>query len=138
MAIYLLDTNIVVRAVKDREPVLNANIIAALADGNELALSVISVLELRVGVLRQANRAIAEQKLALFLQLVPHIFELDRDDAILAAEIRAEQMGRGELIGLFDLLIAAQAKRRDFSVVTNNLREFQRVRNLRCIDWTQV
>jgi tRNA(fMet)-specific endonuclease VapC len=137
MAVFLLDTNIVVRAIKDREPSLNANIIAALAGGHELSLSVITLLELRVGVLRQVNRSVAEQKLALFLRLVPHAFDVERDDAMLAAEIRAELMSRGEMIGLFDLLIAAQAQRRGLEIVTNNLREFQRVRNLRCIDWTQ-
>jgi tRNA(fMet)-specific endonuclease VapC len=38
-------------------------------------------------------------------------------------------------IGPFDTLIAAQAKARNLTLVTNNIREFQRVDGLRVEDW---
>lgn len=40
-------------------------------------------------------------------------------------------------IGPYDLLIAAQALTADATLVTNNLREFQRVDGLRVEDWSE-
>ena len=48
---------------------------------------------------------------------------------------RLEQ--QGELIGSYDLLIAAQVLRRDALFVTNNTREFSRVPGLKLEDWTK-
>jgi tRNA(fMet)-specific endonuclease VapC len=42
----------------------------------------------------------------------------------------------GQAIGPFDALIAGQAKARDLTVITNNLREYLRIENLKVEDWT--
>lgn len=137
MSVFLLDTNIVVRAIKDREPVLKQNIASAIEGDHKLALSVISLHELELGVLRNANRATAAKKRDKFLELVSHYWDFDKDDALAAADIRSALMKQGNAIGVFDALIAAQALRRSVTVVTNNTREFRRVARLQWVDWTQ-
>ena len=59
-------------------------------------------------------------------------------DAAAAREygrIRADLKRKGTLIGANDLLIAAQAKSLDVTLVTNNTREFERVEGLKLENW---
>lgn len=137
MAIFLVDSNVVVHAIKDRNPVLKRNVAEVMGHGHELGLSVISLHELQLGVLRSVNGETAAMKLGLFLQLVAHVWDIDREDALLAADVRSKLMRQGRMIGLFDILIAAQALRRNLTVATGNLREFHRVADLDCVDWTR-
>ena len=57
-------------------------------------------------------------------------------DAIASAKIHAELLSRGEAIGAYDTFIAAQALRRKMPLITNNVREFSRVKGLVWEDWT--
>jgi tRNA(fMet)-specific endonuclease VapC len=59
------------------------------------------------------------------------------DDAAAATygEVRAQLESRGQAIGPIDTLIAAHALALDTVLVTNNLREFRRVRGLVVEDW---
>jgi tRNA(fMet)-specific endonuclease VapC len=59
----------------------------------------------------------------------------DIEDAHEAGEIRASLEARGQPIGLYGTLIAAQARRRGTTLVTLNGREFERVPRLRVEDW---
>jgi tRNA(fMet)-specific endonuclease VapC len=52
------------------------------------------------------------------------------------AEVRADQKIRGEMIGANDLFIAAHARCLGLVLVTNNTREFDRVRGLAVENWT--
>ena len=52
------------------------------------------------------------------------------------AQIRADLTRQGKLIGPNDLMIAAIARAHDAILVTNNTAEFQRVANLRLVDWS--
>jgi tRNA(fMet)-specific endonuclease VapC len=61
--------------------------------------------------------------------------EFDKEDARQAGEIRALLAFRGTPIGLYDVLIAGQAKARNSSLVTHNTNEFGRVPGLRFDDW---
>ena len=137
MGVFLLDTNIVVRSIKDREPAINANIASAIERNHSLALSVISLHELQVGVLRNANHQTAAKKLSSFLQLISQFWDFDQEDAMMAAEVRVTLMRRGNAIGHYDTLIAAQALRRNATAVTNNVREFERIAGLQWVDWTR-
>jgi tRNA(fMet)-specific endonuclease VapC len=56
-------------------------------------------------------------------------------DAVQFGQLCTRLERRGEIIGPFDLLIAAQALRLGATVVTHNLREFQRVPGLKVEDW---
>ena len=72
-----------------------------------------------------------EQFLSEGFERVP----FDLEDASEAGEIRAFLEMRGEPIGHYDILIAAQARRRGATLVTANTREFERVPGLLVVDW---
>jgi tRNA(fMet)-specific endonuclease VapC len=65
------------------------------------------------------------------LEMVP----FDRDAALEAATIQVELEAKGALIGPMDLLIAGIARRHRATLVTNNRKEFQRVKDLKIVDW---
>ncbi|MFP4128339.1 MAG: type II toxin-antitoxin system VapC family toxin [Desulfonatronovibrio sp.] len=58
------------------------------------------------------------------------------NDARWAGELRAQLARKGIPIGPYDILIAGQAVSRNLTLITNNTREFQRVKELRIEDWT--
>ena len=63
------------------------------------------------------------------------VLPLTSDDAMRAAEIRAVLQRQGTPIGPYDTLIAGQALARDLTLVTRNIREFERVEGLRLENW---
>ena len=64
------------------------------------------------------------------------VLRFDEEDAAEAGEIRARLERAGEPIGPYDILIAAQTRRRGATLVTFNRREFARVPGLAITDWS--
>jgi tRNA(fMet)-specific endonuclease VapC len=137
MTHYLLDTNIAIKAVKRKEPILLANIARAIDRYDILSMSVISVFELKVGALRNSNPETAFQKNEKFMSLIKNIMIFEPADAEIAAKIRARHLDNGATIGSLDALIAGQAIRLGLPLVTNNVEEFSHVPNLEIHDWTK-
>ena len=52
------------------------------------------------------------------------------------AEIRADLRRKGQSIGANDLMIAAHARSEGAIVVTNNVKDFGRVKGLKVENWT--
>ncbi len=73
-------------------------------------------------------------RLRAFLDLFA-VLEFDMNAALHYAEIRAELESAGITIGPLDLLIAAQARSLDATLVTGNVLEFKRVRGLKVREW---
>ena len=65
------------------------------------------------------------------------ILPFDSNDAIAAGEIRCQLEKAGMPIGPYDLQIAAQGLARGYTVVTHNTGEFERVPNLKVVDWVE-
>lgn len=129
---YLLDTNIVIFALRRADGPLRARL---RAESDRLAVSAITVSELAYGIQKSAdptaNRRAVEQFLAL-----ARILPFDGPAADHAGEIRAHLAAEGTPIGGYDVLIAGHARSAGLAVVTNNRREFDRVPGLEVIDWT--
>lgn len=53
-----------------------------------------------------------------------------------AAEIRARLRRLGRPIGGYDALIAGQARAREWTLVTSNVREFERIEGLKLENWS--
>lgn len=70
MTLFMLDTNIAIKAMKRREPILYDNIGQAIDQGHILSLSVINLHELRVGSLRSSNTVSALSKNESFMMLI--------------------------------------------------------------------
>lgn len=131
-----LDTNAVIAVLRDRPSPVRERLAAALRRGVPVALPVIVLFELRYGIARSTRRTEAEASLDIFLTLPVAIWPFDPSDAIEAGQIRADLERLGQPIGQYDLMIAAQARRRAASLVTANRREFDRVQGLQVLDWS--
>lgn len=129
---YLLDTNICIYIIKQHPPqVLNH---FKKHKAGQIGISSVSLYELFYGAYKSQftdkNHA-AVQKFIEPLELL----EFDEKAADYAGKIRAELESKGRMIGQLDLLIAAQALSRNLIVVTNNTKEFRRVKNIHVENW---
>lgn len=124
---YMLDTNIVIYAIKNKpEQVLDK--ITKLST-KDVCLSSITYSELVYGVEKSAN--VEKNWLALSLMLSNmNILSFDNIAAEEYGKIRADLENSGEVIMPMDILIAAHAKSSNCILVTNNEKEFKRVKNL--------
>jgi tRNA(fMet)-specific endonuclease VapC len=129
---HLLDTNICIYALKDRPPEVLARL-QALGPA-AVALSVITVLELRQGAEGSQWPEAAHARLDSLLSPM-QILPFEQEDALVGSRLRADLSRRGRPIGDFDSLIAAQAITHDLILVTNNLKEFERIQGLRTENW---
>jgi tRNA(fMet)-specific endonuclease VapC len=128
---YLLDTNAVVAALRDRTSRVALELRRHAP--SEVGIPVIVAYELYYGALHSSR---PDENLARVNALRFEILPFGRDDALQAGRIRAELRERGTLIGPYDLLIAGQAVARRLVLVTNNVREFSRIAELTLEDWT--
>jgi tRNA(fMet)-specific endonuclease VapC len=65
------------------------------------------------------------------------VLPFDVQAAITYGPIRADLQQKGKLIGALDMLIAAHAKSQNLILVTNNVREFERVKGLQIENWAE-
>lgn len=101
----------------------------------DVCMSVVTRAELLYGVEISPRHAQDAASLAAFLRYVAAL-DLTTDTAIHYAEIRVDLKKRGAMIGANDLFIAAQARAQGLTLVTNNVAEFERVRDLSLENWT--
>jgi tRNA(fMet)-specific endonuclease VapC len=128
----MLDTNICVYFINNKLPDLARKI--ADIPSEQICISAITQAELEFGAAKSQNPAKNALALAKFLSVMSvHPFDGEASEAY--GEIRADLEKRGEIIGNMDMLIAAHAKSREFVVVTNNVREFERVEGLKLENW---
>jgi len=100
-----------------------------------LAVSVITEMEVEYGLARNPHLAprVSEAMRALLGAISNLPFE--REDARVAAQLRASLSALGTPIGAYDVLLAACALRRGLVIATHNVREFARVGGLGLEDW---
>jgi tRNA(fMet)-specific endonuclease VapC len=102
---------------------------------HDVCISVITKSELLYGVEVSPKRRHDEAALAEFLRYA-EVLDFSDKASSHYAKIRADLKSRGRMIGANDLLIAAHARSLGLTLVTNNTREFGRVRNLAIENWT--
>ena len=132
----LLDTNVVIDLIFARSSQLDARYAAELHVATPLFISAVSVFEFRFGAERSRRRDFQLAALDRFLSAAT-VIDFDHRDARAAALLKTELAAKGTPIGAYDVLIAAQARVRDLTVVTGNTREFARAHGLRVEDWTR-
>ncbi|HEV2512358.1 type II toxin-antitoxin system VapC family toxin [Bosea sp. (in: a-proteobacteria)] len=133
MSLRLLDTNAVIALLTHRSDALRRRVDAA--EPGSLAVSSVVAHELYYGAYRSQKVAFNLETLRLlFADLA--ILDLDREDARVAGEIRADLARQGRPIGPYDVLIAGQARARNLTLITNNTDEFARIPGLQIEDWT--
>ena len=131
---FMLDTNICICLLNRRTGYEN---ILARIDGlayEQVVISAITLAELRYGIAKSVKKEANRTKLDFFL----HQFEylpFDAEATACYGEIRTQLESKGTPIGPLDMLIAAHALSLAATVVTNNVREFERVRGLAIENW---
>lgn len=132
LLIYLLDTNICIYIVKKKPPTVMRRF-ESLALG-DAAMSLVSYGELQFGALKSQQ---ASQALGVLQELQQYIPVLSMGPEVAGhyADIRHTLARQGTPIGNNDLWIAAHARALDLTLVSNNLREFERVAGLKLENW---
>lgn len=129
---YMLDTNAIIMAVRHPEWPIYPKIKEHL--GKDLCISAVTYGELEYGIRKSANpekNRLAITKILLGIR----ILDFDSRAAVHFGDIFAELESKRMRIGDRDTMIAAHARSLGYTVVTNNTREFSRVKGLNVEDW---
>ena len=129
---FLLDTNICIYVIKQK-PISVKQRLQAI-NSSDIGISIVTLAELEYGAAKSQNPERNRQILTTFCAPF-EIVGLSEEDARILGNIRADLERRGQPIGSYDLLIAAQALSRNLTLVTNNVREFQRIEALTIENW---
>jgi tRNA(fMet)-specific endonuclease VapC len=129
---YLLDTDTCIYLRQRR----SENVMRHFArlDPGEAAISVVTYGELFYGVEKSAQSRVSFDRLVELTTVLP-VLPLTFETARAYGSIRADLERSGRLIGGNDLWIAAHAQAEGLTLVTNNQKEFRRVRGLKLQNW---
>ena len=130
---FFLDTNICIYILKGKFPAIK-EVLSRLSP-HEIKVPSMVLAELRHGAIRcstpdPAQRA--SEKLVQPFEIVP----FGPECAEFFAQTRESLERKGEIIGPYDLIIAATVLSHKGTLVTHNTREFQRIKGLSIVDWT--
>lgn len=131
---YLLDTNIVIYVLKRRP----AEVLAVFnTNASRMAISSITLSELMYGAEKSQN---INRNLEAIEEFVSHLDVLPYDAKASQhyGQIKATLERKGEIIGENDIHIAAHAISQGLILVSNNLKEFNRVPNLALENWVET
>lgn len=127
----MLDTNALSELVRNPHGTLAQKLNAL--DPDAVCTSIVAACELRFGAQRKGSAPLS-QRVEQLLQALT-VLPLDTPADEHYADIRATLERSGPPIGSHDLFIAAHARSRGMTLLTRNLREFQRVPGLTVEDW---
>ena len=134
--LFMLDTDTCIFLMRGESPALAAKVQSVPLQ--QQVMSAVTFAELTYGV--QASAAAKrKQNQSVLDSLVLHLAVLDwpQDAAKHYAEIRADLKKRGAQLGAADLMIAAHARAMGAIVVTNNVKDFERVKGLEVENWSK-
>ena len=128
---YLLDTNIISDLIRNPQGAASQQI--GRVGEAAVCTSIVVACEMRYGARKKRAARLQERLEGIFLRI--DVLPLASPVEVHYAEIRARLEQSGTPIGPNDLLIAAHALALNLTLVTANIREFERVPNLQVINW---
>lgn len=130
---FMLDTNTCIYLIKKKSPKI-VNHLKRQAVG-DVGISSITLAELCYGVSK--SEQIDRNREALRDFILPlEAAEFDEKAAEVYGNVRANLENSGTSIGSMDMLIGSHALSLQVVLVTNNVREFRRIKGLKVADWT--
>ena len=128
---YLLDTRIVIYIMKNKPASVKE---AFVKHYGQMSISSITMMELAYGAEKSAH---PQHNLKVLEGFAARLEVLPYGDkaAVHTGQLRAEQAKAGKPIGPYDQMIAGHARSEALILVTNNLKEFERVDGLRLENW---
>lgn len=129
---FMLDTDICIYTIK-RKPLNVLKRLETLQPGM-VFMSAITFAELMNGAKKSSFVENNIRRLNALSEIID-VVSFDKNAAIIYGDVRSDLEKRGEVIGANDLLIAAHALSMGLTLVTNNVKEFGRVRGLNIENW---
>jgi tRNA(fMet)-specific endonuclease VapC len=131
---FMLDTNICIYIIKQK-PVKVLKRFTQYSPG-DILISSITIAELRYGAEKSLH--VQQNHDALSGFIVPLEFAaFDEKAADKYGKVMAQLEKKGQPIGSMDMLIGAHALSLGVTLVTNNTKEFKRIRGLKFENWTK-
>jgi tRNA(fMet)-specific endonuclease VapC len=130
---FMLDTNICIFIIKQK----SSSVLGQLKKHKvgDIGISSITLAELRYGASKSLYPERNHQALNEFI-LPLDIADFDEEAALAYGEIRSNLEKKGTPVGSLDTLIGAHAASLGVTLVTNNIKEFRRIKELAVVDWT--
>ena len=130
---YLLDTNICIYVINEKPE----NVLRKLEQYpvHEFGISSVTHAELQYGVEKSKNKDTNQDALDEFLLPLTILPFHGKRLVTCYGEIRVSLESKGKTIGPLDMLIAAHALSLDLTIISNNIKEFERIPNLKCENW---
>jgi len=130
---YLLDTNICIYIINEKPKKLLRKF--EQYPVHEFGISSITHAELQYGVEKSKNKVTNQNALDEFLLPLTVLPFHGKKLVACYGEIRTLLESQGKTIGPLDMLIAAHALGLHLTIISNNIKEFSRIPNLRCENW---
>jgi tRNA(fMet)-specific endonuclease VapC len=128
---YVLDTNTLIYFFKGLG---NAPQNLLAKSPKDIGIPAIVLYELEVGI-KKSNSPQKRIKQLKDLTSSVNVLPFGKAEAQASAQIRAQLEKKGTPIGPYDILIAGTALANQATLVTHNVEEFKRIKNLNVIDW---
>ncbi len=129
----ILDSSVIIDAERRGETVerLIERIVRSTGD-QDAALSAVGLTELVHGIYRASAPQIRSRREAFLNELLSDltVYPYTKETAMLAGKLDGEQQSKGVVIPFADLLIGATALALSYSVLTVNVRHFERIPGL--------
>lgn len=135
MTTYMLDTNICSLLMRDASPTAEKRL-TQRAPRHVVSISSVVYFELRKGALTPGVSRGWVPAIAALVGRLNKVEPWNAEAADAAARIYTALAAEGALIGGYDTLIAGHALALGATLVTNNTREFERVKGLKLEDWS--
>lgn len=128
---FMLDTNICIYVIKNRPASCREKF---RTHSGAMAISSVTLAELIYGAMKSAKPESHLRTIEEFAARLS-VLDFDTDAAGHYGDIRSTLEREGNVIGPYDMMIAGHARSHGLILVTNNIREFERVDGLRLENW---
>lgn len=129
---FLIDTNICIYIMNNHPPEVLKKF-KNIGVG-KVGISSITVSELHYGAYKSSHKRVNAKRLEEFLNPF-EILTYDENASKYYGKIRSQLEEQGNVIDPLDMLIAAHALSNKLILITNNVKEFKRVRSLKIQNW---
>lgn len=134
-SVYMLDTNICSFIMREHPASVLERLQVVSEGQHQIVISVITYYEMLLGTVGRKASPRHARLVDAFVARLSTILPWEAAAAEKAARIKQDLTTKGTIIGGNDIMIAGHALAAECVLVTNNVREFERVQGLRVEDW---